>query len=193
MSLSDKSQPAAGQLQSLPDDLDPGRIRVSLEYLTGGFKAICEFGNITLNRPENKPETADNGMRIEIPFGRIVEFGKYKIRSTVLSLENLDFDKFKAEKSRYVEWFDLDKINGKIFARRRADGDAFRPIGMTGKKKIGKFLTNARTGYSVRKKLLVFEDDIRIIWLGPIRACQKTRVTENTKAVLELEMKFTDN
>ena len=85
-----------------------------------------------------------------------------------------------------IEWFDLDKIIQPLTIRFRQTGDRFVPFGMDGEKKVGKFLTTSKVPHDVRQKILVITDAEKIIWLFPVRISEQTKVTDNTKTILQL-------
>lgn len=157
--------------------------------LPGGFTAKLEFGKILLYSPaESTDEAIYKEERVKIKILGTVEFGGYEIRAEIIDATDCDLEKFVAEKTSYVEWFDMDKIVGTIYIRRRKEGDKFVPIGMTGEKKVGKFLTAERVDYQLREKLIVVEDEKRIIWVGPVRASEETRIYGATGRILCVEM-----
>ena len=100
----------------------------------------------------------------------------------------LEGGKFKAGKTSYVEWFDLDKISGPLEVRLRKAGDYFRPLGQSGDKKISRFLIDQRVPRRIRKGTLLVADREKIIWLWPIRICEETKITAETKNILRLQI-----
>jgi len=157
--------------------------------LPGGFTAKLELGKIIFYPPA---ALADEAMckeeRVKIKIPGTVEFGGFEIRANIIDAADCNLEKFIAEKTGNVEWFDMDKIVGAIYARRRKDGDKFVPIGMKGEKKVGKFLTASQIDYRLREKLVVVEDEKRIIWVGPVRASEEIRVGRSTCRVLCIEV-----
>ena len=91
---------------------------------------------------------------------------------------------------RYAEQeiFDLDKIKSPVTIRLRKEGDRFVPLGQKGKKKIGKFLTAQHVQEEIRRKALVISDTEKIIWLYPIRISEQTKVTQQTRKILQLKI-----
>ncbi len=159
--------------------------------LPGGFIASLEHGNVIFYPPADAtglPITDEEKIEIKIP--GTVEFGGFEIKAEVIDAGDCDLKKFIAEKSCDVEWFDMDKIIGSLYARKRKPGDKFVPIGMKGEKKVGKFLTASQIDYQLRKDLVVIEDDKQIIWVGPVRASQDTRIDESTMRILCLDIGY---
>ena len=123
--------------------------------LPGGFTAKLELGNIIIHPPAGSVDNAPEEETVEIEIPGTVEFGGYKITAKILDAADCDLGKFISEKTCHIEWFDMDKFTGPIYARRRKDGDKFVPIGMKGEKKIGKFLTAGQGDYQLRKNTLL--------------------------------------
>jgi tRNA(Ile)-lysidine synthase len=121
-----------------------------------------------------------------LPLPGAVDFDKWRIETQILDAKACDLQKFKSKKTRYVEWFDADKIAGMPKIRPRKSGDSFWPIGLAAPKKIGKFLTDAHIDSEMRKSVCVVEDGEKIIWLAPIRTSEETKVTAATKKILQI-------
>jgi tRNA(Ile)-lysidine synthase len=89
---------------------------------------------------------------------------------------------------RFVERFDLDKVKPPVTVRFRQEGDRFWPLGLSGQKKVGKFLTAAHLPQEVRAKVLIVADREKIIWVWPIRISQKAKITDETQKILQLQI-----
>lgn len=110
----------------------------------------------------------------------------WKIETQILDAKACDLQKFKSQKTQYVEWFDADKIIGTPAIRFRRRGDSFWPIGLAAPKNVGKFLTDAHIDRQMRKSACVVEDGKKIIWLAPFRASEETKITPATKRILQI-------
>ena len=155
--------------------------------LPDGFAASVEHEKISFYKRAGKTAAGDfDEVYLNVP--GLTEAGGYKIEAGVLEAGEIDIEKFKKEKDDLVEWFDADKLQGKITARSRKEGDRFFPLGGEGEKKIGKFLTAAKVEGKLRDKAFVVEDDEKIIWLAPIRASETTKVDGSTKKVLAIRL-----
>ena len=62
----------------------------------------------------------------------------WKIVTEIFDTKDCDFEKFKADKTQYIEWFDAEKISGKLIVRARMDGDIFGQSGFQLPKKSEK-------------------------------------------------------
>jgi tRNA(Ile)-lysidine synthase len=110
----------------------------------------------------------------------------WKIETQILDATACDLQKFKSQKTQYIEWFDADTIIGTPTIRPRKRGDSFWPIGLAAPKKIGKFLTDARIDNEMRKSVCVVEDTKKIIWVAPLRASEETKITAATQRILQI-------
>jgi tRNA(Ile)-lysidine synthase len=129
-------------------------------------------------------EAPEEPLVLEIPGkGR---FGGYAVEARLLDAKNCDIVKFKAEKDNFVEWFDSDRIRGPLTIRRRKAGDKFWPLGLGREKKIGKFLTAERLSSELRDEIIVISDREKIIWLGPLRPSELTKISDQTSGIVEI-------
>jgi tRNA(Ile)-lysidine synthase len=155
--------------------------------LPDSFVVGYEYGNLIFGRTKKRPKgKLSESVELEVP-GR-TRFGSYLIEAAVLKVESCDVEKFKAEKSEYVGWFDSDKVDLPLAVRFRQAGDRFIPLGLTEEKKVGKFLTAAKVPQQLRQRTLVIADSEKIIWVWPIRISEQVKVTNETKKILQLQI-----
>jgi tRNA(Ile)-lysidine synthase len=157
--------------------------------LPGECVVGTEYGNIIFSPPEkisHSTEFIDKSIKLDIP-GQ-TRFGEYSIEAAVFQAEEEEFNKFKAEKNNFIEWFDFNKIKPPLLIRPRKAGDRFVPLGLGQEKKVGKFLTAARLPQHLRQKLLIVTDSEKIIWLWPIRTSEQAKVTGDTRKILQLRI-----
>jgi tRNA(Ile)-lysidine synthase len=157
--------------------------------LPDGFIVRREYGNLILTRnrrsdPGKKP--IDETVELQIP-GR-TQFGNFLIEAAILERDAKQFEKFKQDKSNLIEWFDLDKLNLPLTVRFRRAGDKFRPLGLAGEKKVGKFLTAVKVPQQMHKKCLIVADAGKIIWVWPVRIGEKVKITDETRKILQLQI-----
>jgi len=155
----------------------PSRFEVSRQY------------NKLIFKKADPPETPSEDFKqtqINTP-GQTI-FNQHLIETKILPIEDCDLKKFKADKNNQTEWFDFDKLKLPLTVGPRQTGDRFTPIGQKNEKKVGKFLTDAKVPPSQRSKILIVKDTDRIIWIYPIRTCQQTVVTKETKRILQINI-----
>ena len=88
-----------------------------------------------------------------------------------------------------VEWIDASKIKFPLQLRHWATGDYFYPLGMTKKKKVSKFLIDARLSKTDKEKIWVLESDKKIIAIIGLRIDNRFKYSDSTKQLLKLEFK----
>jgi tRNA(Ile)-lysidine synthase len=157
--------------------------------LPDGFVVWREYGNLIFARYcESSVIKKQPDETIELQVPGQTQFGCLSIEATILEAGKKRFEKFKQEKTNFVEWFDLDNVKLPIIIRFRRPGDRFWPLGSAGEKKVGKFLTAAKVPQQIRKKILIVTDSEKIIWVWPIRMSEQAKVTGQTRKVLQLKI-----
>ncbi len=154
--------------------------------LPNGFAVKAEYDRVMFYKNQKAKKRCQIPLVVGVPGVTVAR--DVKIEAKVLDASECNVEKFKKDKDSNVEWFDLEKIKGDIKVRSRKEGDKFRPIGGGGEKRIGKFLTADKVPGEMRDKVLVIEDEKKIIWLAPIRASEQTKVVASTKKVLVIKL-----
>ncbi len=160
----------------------PGRFIVKIERERLIFTG-CEKATV-------RSEDVDSSITLEIP-GKI-QFGRYSIEATILEDESYVERKDKYLAPQFIEGFDLHKLKLPIVVRFRQKGDTFWPLGLAGRKKVGKFLTATHLPQKVRRNALIVADEEKIIWVWPIRICEEAKITDQTQKILQLQITNTD-
>ncbi len=170
--------------------------------LPGEFVVSAEYGNLIFSGPvrspllrreslglEKKPHSEEQiveSAEVEVP-GQ-TRFDRNLVKADSFKADREEFERFKAEKTNFIERFDSDKIKPPLVVRFRRPGDRFVPLGLGQEKKVGKFLTAARVPQEVRRKLLIVADSEKIIWVWPIRTSEQVKVTGVTRKILQLQI-----
>ena len=92
----------------------------------------------------------------------------------------------------YAALFDMAELSGPITVRRRGEGDRFKPLGMSGSKKLQDFLTDAKVPRTHRDSIPIVLAGDQIIWLVGHRASDHTKLTAGTHKVLRLDFQIID-
>ncbi|MCK4913919.1 MAG: tRNA lysidine(34) synthetase TilS [Planctomycetes bacterium] len=125
-------------------------------------------------------------VKLQIPCQ--IKFVNCLIEASVFNFDKVQFEKFRAEKTDFIEWLDFDKVELPLKIRFRRSGDRFVPLGMADDKKVGKFLTNARVPQKLRRKIMIISDGRKILWVWPIRINEGVKVDGKTKNILQLKI-----
>ena len=126
-------------------------------------------------------------MTLQVP-GKI-RFAGREVEARPLQRGEVTLARIEGDKSRFVEYLDLDRVEQPMVVRTRRPGDRFQPLGMMGEKKVGKFLTTAKVSRDLREQVLIFADRERIVWVCPIRMSEQVKVTESTQRILQLTIR----
>jgi tRNA(Ile)-lysidine synthase len=82
---------------------------------------------------------------------------------------------------------DRDSVSFPMLLRSVQPGDRFRPLGMTGSKKLKDLFIDAKIARSRRRLVPVLCDAQRIIWVVGHRIDDRVRVTAQTRRLLRIE------
>ena len=157
--------------------------------LPGGFVVRREYGNLIFARHQKKArldEQVGEIVELEVP-GR-TSLGRYLIEAEIFEVEKPGLEKYIAEKTNCIEWFDLEKLKLPLVVRFRRAGDRFIPLGLAEEKKLGKFLTAQRVPHYIRRKMLIVADCEKIIWIWPIRMSEQAKVNGESRNILQLQI-----
>jgi len=92
-----------------------------------------------------------------------------------------------AENNQSIEWLDANSIQFPLLIRQWSAGDYFYPLGMSKKKKVAKFLIDARLSKTDKEKVWVMESDKKVIALLGLRIDNRFKYTHSTKQLLKLQ------
>ena len=140
-----------------------------------------ELGEIKMWKQKLKPEFSANELMVYLS-GRAgdVHFDGVKF--------NWSFDNGSRRRSphqKQIEFFDADKIGGKIILRHWRAGDRFHPIGLKLAAKLQDLFTNAKILRERRRNLIVAEvSGGEIFWVEGLRISENFKITLRTKRQL---------
>jgi len=87
---------------------------------------------------------------------------------------------------RWEEVVDLDRVGRRLVVRTRRAGDRFRPLGLSGSKKLKDFLIDERVPRGDREQTLVVAGQCGIAWVVGLRLDQRARVRPETTHLARL-------
>jgi tRNA(Ile)-lysidine synthase len=153
------------------------------------IQVIANQDTITFKKSQTKqPPRLLPPKPLTLNIGQAASFGPWSIHTKILNADDCDIENFKKTKDKFLEWFDYDKLILPLTVRPRQNGDTFHPLGAPAPKKIGKFLTAAKVNTHAKAKLIVFTDTQKIIWIAPIRPGELTKITSDTKKILQIKI-----
>ncbi len=86
----------------------------------------------------------------------------------------------------HIAQLDADKLQYPLTLRRWQEGDWFVPFGMTGRKKVSDFLTDAKVSAAAKQRQFVLVSGDEIVWLVGRRIDDRYRLTDGTEHVLRI-------
>ena len=107
-----------------------------------------------------------------------------KFRAKVIS--SFDYKKLNFD-DNYRGYFDFDKLEFPLLVRNRKNGDAYRPLGAPGRKKLKEIMRAKRIPLKERKFKPVFLSQNEIIWVLGLPVSEEHKVTPLTKKILLIE------
>ncbi|MDE5695785.1 MAG: tRNA lysidine(34) synthetase TilS, partial [Alistipes sp.] len=85
-----------------------------------------------------------------------------------------------------IAQIDADKLQYPLTLRRWQEGDWFVPFGMTGRKKVSDYLTDAKVSAAEKQRQFVLLSGGEIVWLVGRRIDDRYRLTDQTENVLRI-------
>ncbi len=137
---------------------------------------------------EKEEKTEDKDFLYELSYPgdlKLKELG-YSFNMEIIEIN----EKTEFEKSKYVKYFDLSKIKGKLFFRNRKQGDRFSPFGMSGSKKIKDYFIDEKISKDVRDKIPLLIDEKNILWVVGYRNSEDYKVTKDTERILKISYNY---
>jgi tRNA(Ile)-lysidine synthase len=123
-----------------------------------------------------------------VEIGKSVIFGPYTVKTTLLSRTATLSEDALRDKPAMTERLDADCIEGPLILRRLEPGDRFWPMGLGSKKKVARFLLDAKIDKAARKSIFVLADARKILWLAPLRLDERAKITPQTLQLIEIRI-----
>jgi tRNA(Ile)-lysidine synthase len=83
---------------------------------------------------------------------------------------------------------DADKLLLPLTVRTIQPGDRFQPLGMSGRKKVGDYLTDRKVPKVYRDEIVVVADSRGIIWVVGYEIADRVKVDRTTRKVVTIEV-----
>ena len=130
----------------------------------------------------SKESRTKKNQKIDLTLGKAANFLEYNY---ICRETNSKFEKLE---NPNVEYIDQHKIKDKkLQLRVWRKGDAFRPLGMSGKQKISDFLTNKKLNRFEKFNQSVLCADDEIIWLCGHRIDDRYKISDETTKFISLK------
>lgn len=90
------------------------------------------------------------------------------------------------DKAKNILYADIEKLNFPLVLRKWSEGDYFYPIGMSGKKKISKYLKDEKLSKIDKENQWLLCSKDAIIWVLGRRADDRFKIQSETKEVIKI-------
>lgn len=114
---------------------------------------------------------------------RLIEFDAQKIKLSIVENKNISINT-----SETIAQLDFLEIEYPLILRKWKQGDYFYPLGMRKKKKVSKFLIDAKLSLTEKENVWVVESNKKIVWLVGMRIDDRFKIIPATKQILKMEL-----
>ncbi len=95
---------------------------------------------------------------------------------------------YEIPESAKIACIDLDKVQFPMIIRCWLKGDYFRPLGMTGMKKLSDFFVDQKMSLPEKEKTWILANGEQVVWVIGRRLDDRYKITSRTKNILLLEL-----
>lgn len=174
-----------------------GSKEISLPY---GLKACKEYDRLIICRESGMSGQEADGKEPEYLPVSISIPGEVTVPGLgVLSFQYLGREELFCKKGQiipektYTKWFDCDKITKVLLLRTRKPGDYLIINNNLQKKSIKEYMINEKIPKMQRNSIYLLADGEHILWIPGYRISQYYKVDENTKRILQVQLKEENN
>jgi tRNA(Ile)-lysidine synthase len=128
----------------------------------------------------------DGQTALKIP--GLTRLSGWTVAGTVLSPSQVDVAAVKDP--GLSAYLDFARAGSRLFVRAPRPADLFQPLGMSGVKRLNRFLIDARVPRSWRSCVPVVASPEKIVWVVGYRIDERVRVTGAVSKILRLEFKL---
>lgn len=107
-----------------------------------------------------------------------------------LTIEKIGADNFQLLKDKNIACVSFDKLDFPLLIRKWQQGDYFKPLGMSGFKKISDFLIDEKVPIHKKENVWLLCSGRKVVWIMGYRIDERFKITSDTKTVLKVEIKM---
>ena len=158
------------------------RLDRKTQSLPGGLQAVLTDDKLVIYRRQKK-----TAAKVELNFDEKLQLEDLQLnfRARRLLKKNVTLSRQKRSKKVML---DESMVSPPLFVRHIKPGDRFRPLGLTGSKKVGDYLTDKKVPLVYRDEIPVVCDREGIIWLVGYEIADRVKVDHKTKKVITIEV-----
>ena len=110
--------------------------------------------------------------------------GLVRFRDGMLEWNSLRYEGQPVPADPNIAWLDSSLIGYPLLLRPWKQGDYFYPLGMQKKKKLARFLIDAKISRAEKERTWVLESDKKIVWVVGHRIDNRVKIRPGTTEVL---------
>jgi tRNA(Ile)-lysidine synthase len=201
-----------GRLRSLPEGLRRHVLRAAAGRLLGDLQDIgashIKAMSAALEKPSGSELDLPRGLRLRVEYDDLVLSlvaeeppvdllpdgetpltvpGRTRVGAWRFEARVLPAGEVPAPSRRQGEvYLNLDALDGELTVRRRRPGDRFRPLGLSGEKKLQDILVDAKVPRRRRDAVPLVCDRDGIVWVVGHRLAERVRVGPSPRRTLRL-------
>jgi tRNA(Ile)-lysidine synthase len=160
-----------------------GRVPQGGVSIPGGWEFVREYDALGLKKSRRGSTRVCYSYQFEI--GKVLAIPEAAVE---IHSERMGgpIDRWPADLTEVV--FDLDALPSKLTVRNFRPGDRFRPLGMTGHKKVKDLLIDNKVPLSVRATLPLLTTAQEVLWIPGYARSEVARVTERSRALIRIKL-----
>ncbi|MDD4890966.1 MAG: tRNA lysidine(34) synthetase TilS, partial [Phycisphaerae bacterium] len=162
--------------------------------LPGEMIAQRHGGQVVLRRSVGAGEATfavapDEGAAVTVQLPGVTPLPRRRRQLVIELLDNRPdlLETFKAARSAGEELIDADRLRPPLVIRPRRPGDRFWPLGASGTKKVGDFLSDRKVPAADRESVFLLCDQLGPVWVIPFRIDDRVRMTEVSRKLAKLK------
>ncbi|MCM8771812.1 MAG: tRNA lysidine(34) synthetase TilS [Candidatus Omnitrophica bacterium] len=145
-------------------------------------KGINVFDEEVIDRILKDVRIEEKNFLYKVNIPGITEFDNIVIETEYVNFSEKIFE----NTDKFTAFFDFSKIKGEIFVRNRKIGDRFKPLGFRNEKRLSRFMIDKKIPVYERDKILIFENNGKIMWVCGYEISEEFKVEENTEKILKI-------
>lgn len=153
-------------------------------YLGKTHQALRDRDTLVISKIENENYKP---VRISASTSKITE--PLFIEFEVKSIEDMGVSSLLKNLQKNTECFDFDKLAFPLELRKWREGDRFKPLGMTGFKKVSDFLINQKMNRFAKHNVNVLTSNGEIVWLVGHRIDERFKIVPTSRKAYLAKLK----
>lgn len=168
------NEPTSGQITSVLDDI-PGKV-----FYSPTHRLIKDRDVLIIEPLSQVPSTIPDEIFLDTDVVNLTS--PISLSFTKITRKDLPI----IDPSSHIAWLDQKLLKFPLCLRKYKIGDRFRPLGMTGTRKLSDFLTNLKLSIPEKEKVWVLTSNDEIVWVVGYRIDDRFKVTTQTQDILKI-------